>query len=221
MKFTVIVPYAWTDMARSEAFAFVKDWWQDQDFPVLVGLGGQPWSKGAAVDSVRDAVDTDGLIVADCDVLLTHEALSASLSAVSDGSAWAMPHGHVIRLTRNETQRIYRLGAGYVQVAHQRAGARWAPPGGGIVVLSTTAYDTVGGIDPRFVGWGGEDISFARALDTLAGVGIRFGDYLWHLWHPRTPRRPGNRACHESERLAGLYLDAEGDPDAMRALVTR
>lgn len=216
MDFTVIVPYRFTDQYRRRAFEWVCDWWSTRGIPVLVGTCDGDWSKGAAVDSVRSQVKTDGLIIADCDVVIARELLAVAKGAVRSGAPWVMPHGRVIRLSRGESHRVYRVGDTVLSSAHE---SRWAPPGGGMVILTTAAYDTVGGIDPRFVGWGGEDISFARALDTLVGLGVRFGGILWHLYHPRTARRPGNRASHESERLAGLYLDAEGNPELMRALV--
>ena len=224
MNWTVVIPYRWTDPARAQSFDFVRAWWDDMGYPVLVG--GQdpswpPWSKGAAVGSVRADVQTDGLIIADCDVLVTGEAIGLSKAAVASGAAWVQPHGSVIRLNRPETLRIYRMGPDAVSTQRQRAATHRAPAGGGLVFLTVDAYDTVRGIDPRFCGWGGEDISFARALDTLVGYGLRLGGILWHLWHPRTPRRAGNRANVESERIAAAYLDAEGDPVAMRALVDR
>lgn len=221
MNFSVIIPYAWSDPYREKAFDYVRGWWEHMGYPTYVGLGngGLVWSKGAAVHSVRHLVDTDGLIIADCDVMVTRELLGIAKSAVASGAAWAMPHGRVIRMNRMDTHRLYRIGEQALLDARQTS--RHAPPGGGLVILTTAAYDTVGGIDPAFHGWGGEDISFARALDTLVGVGLRLGGYLWHLWHPLTPRRPGNRANPESEALAGRYLEAEGDPEAMRALVDR
>lgn len=220
MNFSVIIPYAWTDRDRERAFDYVRRWWEDMGYRVLIGRGDVGnWSKGAAVHSMRHLVDTEGLIIADCDVMVTRELIGISKSAVASGAAWAMPHGKVVRMTRSDTQRVYRVGDRALLSA--RATGRYAPPGGGLVFLTTEAYDTVGGIDPRFKGWGGEDISFARALDTLCGYGVRLGGYLWHLWHPRTPRRPGNRASVESEALAARYLEAEGDPDAMRAVIDR
>ena len=218
MDFTVIVPYRYTDSYRHRACEWVLDWWSNRGIATLVGECDGDWSKGAAVDSVRSQVETEGLIIADCDVVISRELLGISKAAVRGGAPWAMPHGRVIRLSRGESARIYRVGDTALSSARD---SRWAPPGGGVVILTTDAYDMVGGIDPRFVGWGGEDISFARALDTLVGLGVRFGGILWHLSHPRTARRPGNRASIESERLAGLYLDAEGNPSAMRTLIAQ
>lgn len=219
MKFTVVIPYRYTDRYRSAALTFVQDHYLDQGLTIITGDSpSSAWSKGAAVNAIVDGFAFDGLIVADSDCIVTHEALADSMRAVAAGAAWSMPHRNVLRLGRSETYMLYR---GRRDVSCLRASSRPGPPGGGIVVLSRDAYDMVGGIDPRFCGWGGEDISFARALDTLVGSCVRLEADLWHLWHPKTRRRPGNRASPDSERLAGAYLDAEDDPAAMREVIAR
>jgi hypothetical protein len=183
-----------------------------------------PWSKGWAVAAALDGGDEPIIVIADADVLVPPDALSASITAVADGAPWAMPHGLVYRLSRAATNEVY-VGA-LVPPPHEIGGmllerdAVPGPPGGGIVVTTRHAYAESGGIDPRFYGWGGEDISFARALDTLVGPGVRSDAPMWHLYHLRQARRPGNRAAlADSERLANRYLDAAGDPDAMRRLI--
>ena len=77
----------------------------------------------------------------------------------------------------------------------------------------------VGGIDPRFIGFGGDDISFARALDTLVGPCKRLDYPMTHLHHDRTPRRKGNRGSEANEQLAARYMLAAGDREAMLMIV--
>jgi len=220
---TVVVPFDEAgDPHRRRALDFIVRRYQQQGLPVVVSeppsAGG--WSKGVAVDAGVRSTSTWGLVIADADVIVSVDALDATLGRVGSGAAWAQPHGRVYRLGENATRHLiegepYRPG---------RASRAQGPPGGGIVVLSRDAYDTVGGIDSRFVGWGGDDISFARALDTLVGPGVRLGAPMTHLWHVPMSRRPGGRssgrASPESEALAGRYYDAAGDPTAMRALVS-
>ena len=220
MKFTVVIPYRHTDRHRDDAFLFVQAHYLRQGLEGITGdVMTAEWSKGGAVDAIVRMLDiTEGLVLADADCIVTPEALADSMRAVADGAAWSMPHRNVLRLGRAETYMLYR---GRREISCLRASSRPGPPGGGIVVLTREAYATVGGIDPRFYGWGGEDISFARALDTLVGPCVRFEADLWHLYHPRTPRRVGNRASLASEELAGRYLDAEADPAAMRQVIAR
>jgi hypothetical protein len=80
-----------------------------------------------------------------------------------------------------------------------------------------STWENVGGVDPRFVGWGGEDIAFGWALDTLAGPHTNLGAPLYHLWHPLAVDR--RKASPETDRLAGRYAEANGKPEAMRALI--
>jgi hypothetical protein len=42
---------------------------------------------------------------------------------------------------------------------------------------------------------------------------------MTHLYHERTPRRKGNRGSAANEALAARYMLADGDKDAMRAIV--
>lgn len=224
VDFTVVIPFEPNrDPARLAGLGCVERWYAGQGFPLVIGSGGQPWSKGVAVDDGFARVETEGVIVADADCLVSCFDLGRATLVVAAGAPWAQPHSMVYRLHRKATGRVL---AGHV-VPDGMAPARVlcerpphpAPAGGGIVVLSRDAYRTVGGIDDRFVGWGGEDISFARALDTLVGPGVRFDGALWHLWHRPQVRLRGNRACPANEELAGRYLAAVGDPVAMREVI--
>ena len=75
------------------------------------------------------------------------------------------------------------------------------------------------------VGWtngssGGvcEDKAFAIAADTLLGPTQRHEGTITHLWHP--PAQRVGSAEHDAVwALAERYAAAEGDPEAMRALI--
>jgi len=53
---------------------------------------------------------------------------------------------------------------------------------GGVVIISAENYNKVGGHDPRFIGWGGEDDAFFLKTDNILGV-IRLNYDLFHLNH--------------------------------------
>ncbi len=79
------------------------------------------------------------------------------------------------------------------------------------------AYRTAGGFDPRFVGWGGEDLAFAAALRTIVGEPTRLEASVWHLHH-RLASKIG-RMSNTNDRLCRRYLHAEGDTVAMSRLI--
>ena len=63
-----------------------------------------------------------------------------------------------------------------------------------------------GGVDPRYQGWGGEDLSFGWVLAVTVGRQQRLGAELIHLWHPHPA--PDLRGSLESEELVARYQGA-------------
>lgn len=214
-RVTVIIPWQPGCPHRTSALGWVLDQWEATGHQVLLGwLEDQPWCKAAAVANALPRVVGDVLVVADADVW--SPGTSAAIEAVRAGAAWAMPHGRVHRLTPESTARVLAgtaptPGDRLVQAAYRG----W--PGGGTVVLPTSTYRAVP-LDPRFVGWGGEDESWARALDLLAGPGWRGTAPLYHLWHPPQKRMSRRWGSPEAKALAGRYR-AASTPQAMRDLI--
>jgi hypothetical protein len=213
MRPVIVIPFGSECPHRQRALAHTRQHWHDAGLRVVIGRS-EPFTKGAAAADGVERCGADLLVIADGDCLVTHLDLRRSVEALLTGAAWTQPHRMVVRLTPRTTGHAY---AGHLGAPGARPVA--APAGGGIVVLTRAAWEASGGIDPRFDGWGGDDISFARALDTLVGPGARLNGVLWHLWHPKSPRRPGNRGSPENEAVAARYLEANGDPEAMRAVL--
>jgi len=198
--FTVVIPFApCADPHREAACQHVVDWLRPLGWPIVVEEADpqEPWSKGAIVDRAVQRTETAGLVISDADVLVHHAAIATCATAVVAGWAWAIPHSDVYRLSPRMTLDV--LSHATKGPSHFLGGAQLerrphaAPRGGGIVVVSRESYDLVGGIDPRFVGWGGEDISFGRALDTLAGPAFTLREPMWHLYHQPQVILPGRR----------------------------
>lgn len=55
-------------------------------------------------------------------------------------------------------------------------------PGAGLIAFSVSAFQRVGMMDVRFVGWGGEDIDFANRLRAKYSYSVG-PHYAAHLWH--------------------------------------
>lgn len=157
--------------------------------------------------------------MADADSYVAPEVLTEAVRLVTDGHPWVVPHAKVWRLKDRQTLRIYDTGLEPQLEYGMRLdrGPYRSVPGGGITVLTREAWDTVGGVDPRFRGWGGEDLSFGRALETLCGRHTQLDGDLVHLWHPHPA--PHKRGSRETEALASRYLDAYRTPRLMRALI--
>jgi hypothetical protein len=174
-----------------------------------------PWCKAEAVVFALQSSTDDTVIVADADVWLADPTEIERCLAALDSHGWAIPHHDLHRLDLDATDHLIATGTpgpGRTQRPYRGFA------GGGIVVLRRSTYETCP-IDPRFVGWGQEDMSWALALGCLHGQPYRGAVDMWHLWHPpqeRRNRQIGSLASHELERR---YRSAAKDRDRMRALI--
>lgn len=227
MNVSVLVPYGgltdpWRDQARRYTIDRLRR--LHAGWEIVEGRSAMPWSKGAAVHDAYLQASGDVLVIADADSFVSAEALERCVDQVADTHRWAMPHDLVFRLNEQSTVRVY---GGWEP--HRPKWPDLARPaysgviGGGIVVLHRDAYQQVGGIDPRYLGWGGEDLSFGWALLAVVGLPFRPRADLYHLWHPHALGDAAEtlRGSVESEALVAEYRAARRDPKLMREVLAR
>lgn len=204
MTAAVLIPFASTEPWRLRARDHVAAHYHRLGLKVAQGGCEGLWRKAVAVDRAARQTTADVLVVADADCLC--DGLVEAVAAVEAGAAWAMPHGLVHRLTDQATLDVY---AGTPPSATTGRAQRpyMGFAGGGIVVLHRDVWDRVP-MDPRFCGWGGEDSSWALALETIVGPPVRFGHALYHLWHPPAPRQMHRWGNPESRALEIRYRRA-------------
>lgn len=224
LEVAVVVPFDPAgDEARARAFEFVRGHYASRHptWRIVAGAGdsGEVWSKGAAVAGLLEQTSAELLVIADADSFIAdHATLAEAVHLVAVRNAtWVVPHVKVHRLTEAATLEVY---AG----RRPRLGKTVRPPyvglvGGGILVIRRTDFLRAGGFDPRFLGWGGEDLSLGWALETLVGWPTRLEGTLVHLWHPHPA--PDLRGSEASEALVADYRTARGRPRLMAALAER
>ena len=183
------------------------------------GLG--EWCKAEAVAAAVECAAGDVLVVADADSFLAVEVLETAAGLVaSDPNVWVCGHARVRRLTEWTTGRLLEhpvsIDPKWTSRKFLTRSMYPGPPGGGITVVSRSAWDRVP-MDPRFVGWGGEDLAWGRALSTLVGPWRRLAGDLWPLWHP--PAGRCQSPAPASVALAERYRRAVGDQVAMTELI--
>jgi hypothetical protein len=220
---SVLVPYRGDDGGpRDRAWAYVRAWWarEHPSWDVVQGACPDgPWVKAHAVGDALCRVTGDILVVADADVVC--QGAGPAVAAVQRGAAWAVPHRGVYRLTQPATDAV--LNGGPLPSLEQRLArgvvseSYTGVMGGGMVVLRRDAYGRVP-LDPRYVNWGQEDLSWGIALTVTLGPPARLHYPLWHLWHP--PQQRDSRAVGSAAGQA-LYerYRAAATPSRMRALL--
>lgn len=218
----VIVPFLGGCQHREAAWTWVR---RRHTFPTVEATGGHPWCKATAVMPAIARSSADIIVVSDADVWT--DGLTAAVQAVRDGASWAIPHRMVYRLTHAATERLLVTSTcdgeepsetvpldakDTTEEVHEGLA------GGGIIVAHRTALLTIP-LDPRFIGWGQEDESWANALDCLLGPAWRGDAPLLHLWHPAQQRITRKRGSHASWQLRRRYWKAHYDPARMRELL--
>lgn len=229
----VVMPwwFGQRDPNRSAAQRFAQSWIDGEleQFRTDVRLGWwsgrRPWCKAGAVANglahpghgVPPSVRAPVLVIHDADVLPHPGTLQAAVQAVLDGAPWAMPHGPVRRLSPLSSVEVM-AGARLSEALELDEPAYNGVAGGGVVVLPRVTYDDVP-LDRRFIGWGQEDTSWAKALRVLVGEPVRFNGPLWHLWHEPQRRDSRRYGSPNSRALGERYRLAMSDRAAMRRLV--
>jgi hypothetical protein len=218
---SIVVPWRPDNGERDRNWRWLAERWSDvhPDWELIEGFAPDgSWSKGAAVADGVERSSGDVLVVADADSWCSAEIIVRA-ATLATTAPWVVPHHRVLRLTDQDTARLV-AGPPVDAIPEPRhlARRRYASvSGGGIVVLARTAWDACPGPDPRFLDWGGEDVAWGRALDTLVGRHEVLDGDLWHLWHPPAGRLTTVSAA--TEHLARQYREAHGIPRVMRALV--
>lgn len=218
MSVTVIVP--WRDVGcpwRSRALDLVVDIWGRWGAPVVVakddGAGG--WVKARPVRAAVARAPDGVVVVADADVVLDEPG--GAIRVVAAWAAWAVPHGLVARLTPAATERCF--GGGWPSVGYGLDEPLYQGVTGGGIVVARRDVLLDCPPDPRFEGWGGEDIAWGQALTCLYGQPWRGSGLLYHLWHPAQPRQSRSKGSAASQALAARYRQARASRTAMRQLV--
>lgn len=179
--------------------------------------GAQPFSRaGSRNHGVRLAQDAgcDVVVICDADTLVEREPLLEAIEACSDG-VLHLPYRRYRSLTkRGLAQYNAALPLLECEVDHDHEYAT-----GGVLVLLAESWWRAGGMDERYQGWGMEDTSYRIAADALLGPTVRHPGTITHLWH-RPEWNLGSPQYNRNAAHMQRYVEAEGDAEAVRAIVT-
>lgn len=177
---------------------------------------GGPFNRAAAVNlAATNAGAWDVAIIADSDMFCDPARVRQAADLAASEHSLVMPFSVRRDLNPAGTQRVL---AGQPQ---PWAVARSYPETvSGIVAISRTLWDEVGGFDEWFTGWGCEDVAFAAACQTFGGQPVlRIEGDAWHLHHTTAKigrlRTPAYRAAKERARR---YRELIGDVEGTRRL---
>ena len=211
---------------------------------------GLVYSKTSAVNEAFSRCTGDIIVIADADCyidthVISHCARRLRAARKAKVRTWFVPYRHIYRLTEAATALLLKSNPKKPlvfpsppppdDVESTQGSAHGHRFGAMITVMPREAFVLVKGMDPRFRGWGGEDASFVRLLDTLWGKHTNTPNDVLHCWHPKN-LEPGTYTDPTGEKweirewngqttrrandwLSKRYMAATNDPVKMRALI--
>lgn len=177
------------------------------------------WSMSRAVNAGAEQVTTPGLIVTPADYVINPMDV-ATAEQLLDQHPWVPMFARTLVLDQPSTLAILR--GGEVDRAMSGRMLNVCIP---CTAVRADVFADIGGMDPRFAGWGPEDVVLRHKLWTLYGPPARTvadlvvelaapgtGIWLGSDYTGPTPNRQANEALADRYRAATT-------PDAVRALI--
>ena len=211
----VLVPWRADNGQRSDIWAYTrKQIWglRHPGWPIVEGVAPDGlFNRSAAINTAAAAAgDWDVAVIADSDTFTERCSLLRAVdAAVQDPTRVWLPYGQQQRVLLSQQYTEDLLGGSFGFNAQRATATGTLDPyegyRSGVIVVHRSLWDTVGGFDERFVGWGGEDDAFADTAAALANGWKWSTGNLYHLWHP--PSRPDHNdpAFVANKSLAARY----------------
>ena len=235
-RVSILVPFR-SEMGndtRDRVWKWVKQRWAmiAPDAEIVMGTdkGGMPFSKTCAVNDAFLKATGDVMVVADADAWMEEPELSRAIEIARRTQRLVVPWKTVVRLNEEDSKKIMRKrpttkNLGITDQMRADAIETCVPETAGtLFIIVRDSFEKVQGMDPRFRGWGMEDVALSRACETLLGPNVYLDHEVYSLYHPRPVIKSRGRVWEQDVGMAGIdlakaYSSAHRNPGAMRALV--
>ncbi|HUO85585.1 MAG TPA: galactosyltransferase-related protein, partial [Thermoanaerobaculia bacterium] len=169
---------------------------------------GLPYCRAWAFNAGAGVARGQILVLHDNDMLVPERYAAEVVGRISKGAAFVDAKRFNFYLSEEDSRRILQTGVVQLDRPPQAIVQNLK---GASVAATRTAYESIGGFDELFVGWGGEDNDFWDRARTMAVD--EFGTLpLIHLWHPSQPEK----AIGETAPAVSRYREIERIPPADR-----
>jgi glycosyltransferase involved in cell wall biosynthesis len=228
---------------RQEVWQWLQEYWRWELPGVEIVTGhskGKVFSKSEAVNDAAKRASGRIFVIIDADCYIDGDVIRACADRIDrelrrGNKLWYVPYRSLYRLTKESTDLVldsdprhpYTFSSPpcWDEVESTEGSGHGHRFGAMIQIMPREAFFAVGGMDPRFRGWGGEDVAFVKALDTLYSPHKTTNNDVLHMWHPKigdsfkTRMWEGQHNPGLNGRLASRYMQSVGDRVMMRKVV--
>ena len=184
-KVSVIIPISKNIKVREQNFRWVEEFYKKlmPNYELCIGESDeQPFPKAKVINEAVKRSTGDILIIADADLIYDPAIIEESIKLLNS-HAWVIPFRSVYNISQESTEQLLKEEPEWPIPIDVETKKRPNAAKGGVNIMPRKHFETVGGFDERFVGWGGEDEAFAVSLSAMCGRVKRLDESLYHLWH--------------------------------------
>lgn len=239
---SLLVPFRDDGEHRGRIWHWLRRYWRAvyPEAEIIQGHDdGTPFSKATAVNHAASLARGRSFCIIDADAYLAPSVIKGCVDRIDEAlqnneRAWFMPYDRLYRLNEQYTMGLLKgdpakpillpPNVGQLEDIPIEAQSNGHQYGALAQIMPREAFGLVEGMDPRFRGWGGEDVSFLKAVDTMYQQHEVVPGPIAHFWHAkvgkdyRTRQWVGQGWATANSRLSQRYMSAAAEPGAMRHL---
>jgi hypothetical protein len=160
-----------------------------------------PYCRSWALNAGARLASSRVLVLHDGDMLVPTDYAAAILAKIDAGFELVDLKRFLFYLTQQHSEQLL-LGHSPMESAPEAIVQNAL---GGSLAVSAAAFQSIGGMDESFVGWGGEDNEFDERAQALRAWRYGYLPFV-HLWHPAQPGKQSidNRTLARYHQLSAI-----------------
>ncbi len=191
MNVSVLLAYRSDGGHRDRLWEWNEKRWRGifPSYEIVLGEDdSEVFSRSKARNNAASKASGDIFIIADTDTTCSTNQIIECLRRTTENT-WTMPYQIYYNLSQESTESLLIKDplAPMPKEKDFTYEHRVESSPAGILIMSREIFESVGGYDERFNGWGFEDNAFFNTVKEHFGPPLRYPGYCLHMWHPIAP----------------------------------
>lgn len=183
MKQQIIIPWRDTDcIYRRKHFDFLVDYYS-QEFDIVIGDNEGEFNRSAARNAGVEKSTSELSVLIDADNFIKHENIYEAIELAKKNNALVKPFKFFGYITEESTESFYEF-FGILDIKYNFINDPQKGFTGGAYVMKKSLWQSIGGMDEGFIGWGAEDDAFHLLVEKKLGRVLYGSGMDIHLYHP-------------------------------------